>query len=95
MSPYNFVFEKACHLPLELEHKSYWAIKHFNFNLKDAGEKRLMQLNELDKFRNQVRRLTSTGPDTTRPTTPDRAKSNRNESTTSRIQNQRKRVKIS
>ena len=27
MSPYKMVYEKACHLPLELEHKPYWAIK--------------------------------------------------------------------
>nr|GEZ02290.1 reverse transcriptase domain-containing protein [Tanacetum cinerariifolium] len=37
-TPYKLVYEKACHLPIELEHKDYWALKHCNFNLKNAGK---------------------------------------------------------
>ncbi|GJU59462.1 reverse transcriptase domain-containing protein [Tanacetum coccineum] len=33
-TPYKLVYGKSCHLPIELEHKAYWALKHANFVLK-------------------------------------------------------------
>ncbi|GKB11715.1 retrovirus-related pol polyprotein from transposon TNT 1-94 [Tanacetum coccineum] len=35
-TPYKLVYGKDCHLPIELEHKAYWALKHCNFDLKTA-----------------------------------------------------------
>nr|GEU41402.1 reverse transcriptase domain-containing protein [Tanacetum cinerariifolium] len=46
-TPYKLVYGKVCHLPIELEHKAYWALKHANFDLQTVGDHRKVQLNEL------------------------------------------------
>nr|GEX95804.1 reverse transcriptase domain-containing protein [Tanacetum cinerariifolium] len=51
---YKLVYEKACHLPVELEHKAYLALKHANFNLKTAGDHRKVQINEMNELRDQA-----------------------------------------
>nr|GEX05338.1 reverse transcriptase domain-containing protein [Tanacetum cinerariifolium] len=53
-TPYKLVYGKACHLLVELEHKTYWALKHSNFNLKTAGDHRKIQINELNELRDQA-----------------------------------------
>ncbi|GJR26234.1 reverse transcriptase domain-containing protein [Tanacetum coccineum] len=53
-TPYKLVYGKACHLPIELEHKAYWALKHTNFDIKTAGDHRKVQLNELNELRDHA-----------------------------------------
>nr|GEY86558.1 reverse transcriptase domain-containing protein [Tanacetum cinerariifolium] len=53
-TPYKFIYRKSCHLPIELEHRAYWALKHVNFDLKTAGDHRKLQLNELSELRDQA-----------------------------------------
>nr|GEV86160.1 reverse transcriptase domain-containing protein [Tanacetum cinerariifolium] len=51
---YRLVYGKSCHIPLELEYKAYWALKHANFDLKTMGDHRKLQLNELHELRDQA-----------------------------------------
>nr|GEW82613.1 hypothetical protein [Tanacetum cinerariifolium] len=51
---YKLVYEKACHLPVELKHKAYWALKNANFDMKTAGDHRKIQINELNELRDQA-----------------------------------------
>jgi hypothetical protein len=54
MSPYQLVYGKTYHLPIELEFKAHWAIRRWNMNLEAAGIKRKMQLSELDEWREKA-----------------------------------------
>ena len=54
MSPFQLVYGKACHFPVEFEHRAYWATRLLNMDCKVVGEKRMLQLSELDEFRNEA-----------------------------------------
>ncbi|GJY15767.1 reverse transcriptase domain-containing protein [Tanacetum coccineum] len=50
-TPYKLVYGKSCHLPIKLEHKAYWALKHVNFDLKTA--ERTKKLHD-SKIKNRI-----------------------------------------
>ncbi|XP_058766220.1 uncharacterized protein LOC131639781 [Vicia villosa] len=50
-TPFKLVYGKSCHLPVELDHNAYWAIKTLNLSYTAAGGQRLLDINELEEIR--------------------------------------------
>ncbi|GJZ05381.1 reverse transcriptase domain-containing protein, partial [Tanacetum coccineum] len=53
-TPFRLVYRKACHLPVKIEHKAYWALKQCNMDLTAAAKKRFVELNELMELRDEA-----------------------------------------
>ena len=51
LSLFQMVYGKSCHLPVEMEHKAYWALKFLNFDEAASREQRRLQLLELEEMR--------------------------------------------
>ncbi|KAL2349445.1 hypothetical protein Fmac_003445 [Flemingia macrophylla] len=51
ISLYRIMFGKACHLPVEIKHRTYWAVKSCNLAFDQAGLQRKFQLQELEELR--------------------------------------------
>ncbi|XP_074299865.1 uncharacterized protein LOC141631040 [Silene latifolia] len=51
MTPHKPLYGKAFHLPVELEHMAWWALKEINFDIDAAGETSFLQMSELEELR--------------------------------------------
>ncbi|XP_014491892.1 uncharacterized protein LOC106754394 [Vigna radiata var. radiata] len=50
LSPFQLVYGKTCHLPVEMEHKALWALKFLNFDPHETQNKRRRQILELEEM---------------------------------------------
>jgi hypothetical protein len=54
ITPYLLVYWKTCHLPIELKHRAFWAIKKWNMDLKATRTKKKIQIVEHEEWREKA-----------------------------------------
>ncbi|XP_076922736.1 uncharacterized protein LOC143584603 [Bidens hawaiensis] len=52
--PFRMVYGKACHLPVELEHRAYLALRAVNLDLTQAAKNRYLQIHEVEELRDKA-----------------------------------------
>jgi len=53
-TPFRMIYGKACHLPVELEHRASWALQTVNLDMSSAKDHRFHQLHELEELRDHA-----------------------------------------
>ncbi|XP_076925477.1 uncharacterized protein LOC143588329 [Bidens hawaiensis] len=62
-TPYRLVYEKGCHLPVELAHRALLAVKNINLDYECAGKQRKLNICELEELRDEAYECGSTYKD--------------------------------
>ncbi|XP_076923963.1 uncharacterized protein LOC143586266 [Bidens hawaiensis] len=59
-TPYRLVYEKDCHLPVDIAQRAYWATKQVNMSYDDASKVRKLSLCEIEELRDEAYDFAST-----------------------------------